>query len=100
MNKIIVLGLLSDETFIKRHKQTRRVISTNGVCETLTAGMGMGGASLRRLSYKMIQKVGDRDKAYWSVKDCAFTIPANPMSDRIQLVIEIYEDGRNNLPKQ
>ena len=43
MNKIIVLGLLSDETFIKRHKQTRRVISTNGVCETLTAGMGMGG---------------------------------------------------------
>lgn len=43
----------------------------------------------------MIQRVGDRDKESWSVKDYAFTIPANPMSDRVQLVIEIYEDGEN-----
>lgn len=40
---------------------------------------------------KMIQKVGDRDNWDISVKDIAFTIPANPMSDRGQLVIE-YED--------
>lgn len=43
---------------------------------------------------KMIQRVGDRDKVEWSVKDYAFTIPANPMSDRVQMVIELYEtDG-------
>lgn len=39
----------------------------------------------------MIQKVGDRDKAQWSIKEIAFTIPANPMSDRVQMVIE-YEE--------
>lgn len=36
----------------------------------------------------MIQRVGDRDKVAWSVKDYAFTIPANPMSDRFQMVIQ------------
>ena len=41
---------------------------------------------------KMIQRVGDRDKECWSVKDYAFTVPANPMSDRVQMVVEIYED--------
>lgn len=43
------------------------------------------------MKIKVIQKVGDRDKNYWSIKDYAFTIPANPMSDRVQLVIEIDE---------
>ena len=41
---------------------------------------------------KCIQRVGDRDKSYWSVKDFAFTIPANPMSDRVQMLVYIYED--------
>ena len=41
---------------------------------------------------KMIQRVGDRDKVAWSIKDIAFTIPANPMSDRVQMVIEEYEE--------
>lgn len=40
----------------------------------------------------VIQRVGDRDKVAWSVKDIAFTIAANPMSDRGQLVIEVYEE--------
>jgi len=40
----------------------------------------------------MIQRVGDRDKVCWSVKEYAFTIPANPMSDRVQMVLEIYEE--------
>ena len=39
----------------------------------------------------MAQRVGDRDKVAWSIKRIAFTIPSNPMSDRIQLVIETYE---------
>ena len=36
----------------------------------------------------MIQKVGDRDNPSISRSDIAFTIPANPMSDRGQLVYE------------
>ena len=44
--------------------------------------------------YLITQRVGDRDKVCYSVKPYAFTIPANPMSDRIQSVIEIvYEDN-------
>ena len=42
--------------------------------------------------YKMIQKVGDRDNPSLSIKDIAFTINANPMSDRLQKVIEVYEE--------
>lgn len=44
------------------------------------------------MTYKMIQKVGDRDNASLSIKDVAFTINANPMSDRLQKVIEVYEE--------
>lgn len=39
----------------------------------------------------MMQKVGDRDNPSLSIKDYAFCVPANPMSDRQQLVVE-YED--------
>lgn len=42
----------------------------------------------------MIQRVGDRDKIAFSIKPYAFTIASNPMSDRLQKVIEIkYEDN-------
>ena len=44
------------------------------------------------MSVKVIQKVGDRDKALWSVKEISFTIPVNPMSDRIQMILFCYED--------
>ena len=40
----------------------------------------------------MIQKVGDRDNPSLSLKYIAFTISANPMSDRLQKVIEIYNE--------
>ena len=40
----------------------------------------------------MIQKVVYRDKPSLSIKDIAFTINANPMSDRLQKVIEVYEE--------
>lgn len=42
-NEIIVVGMLSDETYKKRQKHCRRVLSTEGLCVALTAGMGMGG---------------------------------------------------------
>ena len=44
------------------------------------------------MTYKMIQKVGDRDNPSLSIKEIAFTINANPMSDRLQKVIEVYEE--------
>ena len=40
---------------------------------------------------KMIQKVGDRDNPTISIKDYAFCVNANPMSDRQQFVLE-YEE--------
>ena len=43
--------------------------------------------------YTIVQRVGDRDKVAYSFKPYAFTIPSNPMSDRMQMVIELcYED--------
>lgn len=47
------------------------------------------------LKYKIVQRVGDRDKEAWSIKDFAFTIPCNPMSDRIQMVIEIWQTRKD-----
>lgn len=41
--------------------------------------------------YRIYQYVGDRDKPTVSIKDIAFTLAANPMSDRMQRVIEIDE---------
>lgn len=46
----------------------------------------------RTMRIKVIQRVGDRDKELWSIKDYAFTIPANPMSDRVQMVLYVYDD--------
>ena len=48
----------------------------------------MSGANETR--YLIIQKYGDRDKeGGYSVRDYAHTIPANPMSDRGQMVMEL-----------
>jgi hypothetical protein len=49
-------------------------------------------------TYKMMQKVGDRDKPTISFKDHAFCINANPMSDRQQLVVEIEDEQQSNKP--
>lgn len=43
------------------------------------------------MTYSMIQLVGDRDNPSLSQKDYAFTINANPMSDRCQMVKIEYE---------
>lgn len=40
-----------------------------------------------------VQKVGDRDKNEWSLKDIAFTLCSNAQSKE-QKVIEIYENDR------
>lgn len=45
------------------------------------------------MRHKIYQFVGDRDKPKISIKDIAFCLAANPMSDRMQRVIEIYEQA-------
>ena len=48
-----------------------------------------------------MQKVGDRDNATISIKDYAFCVNANPMSDRQQLVIEDMKEVKSvELPKE
>lgn len=37
---------------------------------------------------KIIHKCGDRDKNQYSESNIAYTIPANPMSDTVQMVVE------------
>ena len=44
------------------------------------------------MKIKVIQRIGDRDKILWSIKDICFTIPSNPMSDRVQMIVIIYDN--------
>lgn len=54
-------------------------------CPTLTASMWTWWGNVPCI----IQKVGDRDKNNWGVRtDKSYTLPANPMSDRWQMVVE------------
>ena len=66
-------------------------------CITSACGMGGDDSDDNRdcvpKEYTIVQRVGDRDKVAYSFKPYAFTIPSNPMSDRMQMVIELcYED--------
>lgn len=73
--------------------QRGRIYSPDGCCPSLNT-VGGGG-----LEPKIIQAVGDRGKHSYSVKDHAFTVPANPMSDRGQTVLEptiVASRGRNS----
>lgn len=39
----------------------------------------------------IMQRYGDRGGNVGSIRDYAHTIPANPMSDQIQMAMEVYE---------
>jgi DNA (cytosine-5)-methyltransferase 1 len=82
-----------------------RVYDPAGIARTLKAEAGGVGAKTglyaipvltpdraekrqNSLEPKIMQLVGDRDKPSLSIKDHAFTIPANPMSDRGQMVVQ------------
>lgn len=58
--------------------------NSEGICNTLT--------TVQKDNYllepKVVQAVGDRGNHSYSVKDSAFTVPANPMSDRGQMIVE------------
>ena len=77
-----------------------RVYDADGICPTLRTPRG--GLS----EPKIIQKVGDRGTDNYSCKSISNTIPANPMSDREQLLVEpkiltpIRTDEQRELRKQ
>lgn len=60
---------------------------------------GLGNQSMTAVAEpKICQKVGDRGTSNYSAKDISNTIPANPMSDRGQLLLEpmiVASRGRN-----
>lgn len=77
-------------TVIGSMQEHAHVGSVDGVSPCITAMAGSGGGNVPMLleEPKIIQKVGDRGTDNYSVNDISNTIPANPMSDRGQLLIE------------
>ncbi|HZJ99027.1 MAG TPA: DNA cytosine methyltransferase [Tissierellaceae bacterium] len=58
--------------------------NSEGICNTITTVQKDNMV----LEPKVVQAVGDRGNHSYSIKDNAFTVPANPMSDRGQMIIE------------
>ena len=56
MNSIIVIGLLCDETFIRRYNCIRCVYDVKGIAPTITAGCGQGG----RNSKDIVMGIGNK----------------------------------------
>ena len=76
------VGNIIDTDSFGGNPQSGRVYDPRGISPTLNTMQGGG------LEPRIMQLVGDRDKPSLSLKDHAFTIPANPMSDRGQLVVQ------------
>ena len=66
------------------HVEQRLEPNSDGICNTLTSVQKDNLV----LEPAIIQKVGDRGTSNYSMHDYSNTIPANPMSDRGQLLIE------------
>lgn len=62
-----------------------RVVDIDGIAPTVKENHGTVTAIAEP---HIIQKFGDRGTTQYSVRDYAHTIPANPMSDRGQMVLE------------
>lgn len=67
-----------------RHNMTEMFSRTDGISNTITTVL----KDNLLLEPKIIQKYGDRGTSQYSIRDIAHTIPANPMSDRGQLLLE------------
>jgi len=76
--------------------EQRLEINTKGVSNSITTVQKDNMV----LEPKIIQAVGDRGKHSYSIKNHAFTIPANPMSDRGQMVLEPTYRIRKLTPKE
>lgn len=81
------IGNIVDDTNIGfKNPQRGRIYSDEGLAPCLNCCEGGG------LEPKIVQKFGDRGTDQYSVRDIAHTIPANPMSDRGQMLLEPSED--------
>ena len=65
-----------------------RVVDVDGIAPTVKENHGTVTAIAEP---QIIQKFGDRGTSQYSIRDYAHTIPANPMSDRGQMVLEPQE---------
>ena len=63
-----------------------RVVDIEGIAPTVKENHGTVTAIAEP---RIIQKFGDRGTSQYSIRDYAHTIPANPMSDRGQMVLEV-----------
>lgn len=82
--------------------QENAMVGNGEYSPSLTEAMGMGGGQIPMVVEKssvVVQKCGDRDKeGSYSVHDYSNCIPANPMSDRGQMLVEqtiVASRGRN-----
>jgi len=81
--RVFIVGHLGGEPRRKVFPITRASRQTIKQVKNIVSTVGGDG-----FEPKIMQLVGDRDKPSLSIKDHAFTIPANPMSDRGQMVIQ------------
>lgn len=78
--------------FGKQHRQGNRVYDSEEVAMALNS-QPVGNIGGNSYLYLVVQKCGDRDKeGGYTVHDYSNCIPANPMSDRGQMVIEINKN--------
>lgn len=81
-----VIGSLQANACQRPHKN-----AVEGIAPCVNAAAGMGGGHVAMVvedEPKIIQKVGDRGTDNYSAKEISNTIPANPMSDRGQILME------------
>lgn len=68
------------------HNKACEVLNPNGICTCIHT---QSNNLLQKITEpQIIQRCGDRDKKRYCISENAYTIPANPMSDRYQMVVE------------
>ena len=73
---------------LKRKTIDEYMSCSNAITANYANSLATDEIEKHRRQVAIVQAVGDRGSHSYSVKDHAFTIPANPMSDRGQLVLE------------
>ena len=94
-NRVIQVGGVVDDSNIGfKNPQRGRVYDARGIapCIYTFGGGNLEPKIVRVYEDRIYNLVGDRDRPRISIKDIAFTIATNPMSDRDQRVIEIDEE--------
>lgn len=71
--------------YMPSNHDASRVVDVDGIAPTVKENHGTVTAIVEP---QIVQKFGDRGTSQYSIRDYAHTIPANPMSDRGQMVLE------------